>query len=229
AWSERPARVVARDPVQPLAPDRRFLRLHHDWLTAGEVTQRTVARLSAELRRYLDDKAWLENRRIMQILRDIEARALEVRDRPPDGAFLELDEMAPKIRLVMDRPLFSPPMKPEIDADIELSRADDIPADALFDRVFVDKERLAGQIRRLLQRRAQVSLAEVTGVHPLEHGLAEIVAYLSLASDDTGAVIDERRRESIVWTDPKGRRRRATVPLVIFARAVSVGRDVGAV
>jgi hypothetical protein len=167
------ARVFALEPVQGLSPDRRFLRLHHDWLTAGEVTQRTVARLSAELRRYLDDKAYLENKRIMEILREIEARALEVRDHAPEGTFMELDEMAPDIRLVMDRPLFSPPMKPEIDAMLELSCADDIPADAPFDRVHVDKERLGSQIRRLLQRRTQVTLAEVAAAHPLEHGLAE--------------------------------------------------------
>jgi len=225
--SELLARVFALEPVQSLAPDRRFLRLHHDWLAAGEVTQRTVARLSAELRRYLDDKAWLENRRIMEILREIETRALEVRDRPSDGAFMELDEMAPDIGLTMGRPLFSPPMKPEIDGAIELSSADDIPADALFDRVYVDMERLGSQILRLLQRRAQVSLAEVAAAHPLEHGLAELVAYLNLASDDPAAVIDDERRESIVWTDTAGRRRQATVPLVIFARAVSVSTEVG--
>ena len=226
--SELLQRVFALEAVQGLAPDRRFLRLHHDWLTAGEVTQRTVARLSAELRRYLDDKAWLENRRIMEILREIEARALEVRERQPEGPVMELDEMAPDIRLVMDRPLFSPPLKPEIDATLELSRADDIPADALFDRVHVDKERLGSQIRRLLQRRTQVSLAEVAAAHPLEHGLAELVAYLTIASDDPAAVIDEERREAIRWTDPGGRRRQATVPLVIFARAVSVGTQEGA-
>jgi hypothetical protein len=214
------ARVFALEPVQGLTPDRRFLRLHHDWLTAGEVTQRTVARLSAELRRYLDDKAYLENKRIMEILREIEARTLEVRDHAPEGTFMDLDEMAPDIRLVMDRPLFSPPLKPEIDATLELSCADDIPADALFDRVHVDKERLGSQIRRLLQRRTQVTLAEVAAAHPLEHGLAELVAYLSLASDDPAAIIDEERREAIQWTDAEGRRRQASVPLVIFARAV---------
>ena len=226
--SELLARVFALEPVRNLAPDRRFLRLHHDWLTAGEVTQRTVARLSAELRRYLDDKAWLENRRIMEILRETEARALQVRDRQPGGPFMELDEAAPDVRLVMDRPLFSPPLKPQLDAILQLPSADDIPADALFDRVYVDKERLASRIRRLLQRRAQVSLAEVVTEHPVEHGLAELVSYLSLASDDPAAIIDEQRRETIVWTDAEGRRRRASVPLVIFARALFVGTFAGA-
>jgi hypothetical protein len=225
------ARVFALEPVQGLspAPDRRFLRLHHDWLAAGEVTQRTVARLSAELRRYLDDKSYLENRRIMAILREIEARALQVRDSAPEGPFMVLEEMAPDIRLVMDRPLYSPPMKPEIDATLDLSRADDIPADALFNRVYVDKARLDSQIRRLLQRRTQVSLAEVAAAHPLEQGLAELVAYLSLAADDPAAIIDEERCEAIQWTDAEGRRRQASVPLVIFARVAAVATGTGAV
>jgi hypothetical protein len=68
----------------------------------------------------------------------------------------------------------------------------------------------------------------VVTAHPLEHGLAELVAYLSLASDDPAAIIDEERRETIVWTDAEGRRRQATLPLVIFARAVFVGTHAGA-
>jgi hypothetical protein len=31
-------------------------RVHYDWLEAGEHTQRTVALLSQELRRFLDDQ-----------------------------------------------------------------------------------------------------------------------------------------------------------------------------
>jgi flagellar motility protein MotE (MotC chaperone) len=48
-------RVLALDPVAELEPDRRLARIHYDWLAAGDVTQRTVARLSEQLRRYLDD------------------------------------------------------------------------------------------------------------------------------------------------------------------------------
>lgn len=101
-------KVFALEAIQELRPDRRILRVHYDWLAAGEVTQRTVAKLSAELRRYLDDKAWLENRRIMEILREIESNALVVRDRPPEGQFMELDDLSPDISLLMDRPLYTP-------------------------------------------------------------------------------------------------------------------------
>src|SRR5690606_34189012 len=59
--------VLSLPAVAELRPDRRLLKIHFGWLQAGEQAQRTVARLSAELRRYLDDQAALENRRIMHL------------------------------------------------------------------------------------------------------------------------------------------------------------------
>jgi len=78
-------RVLSLPPVAELKPDARTRRVHYDWLEAGEHTQRTVAQLSQQLRRFLDDQAWLENRRIMDILHGIEAKALALRDAPPAG------------------------------------------------------------------------------------------------------------------------------------------------
>ena len=115
------SKVFDLDPVRELQPDPPFLRVHYDWLQAGEVAQRTVARLSEQLRRYLDDKAWLENRRIMQLIREVEQTALSIRDTPPDRQIIELDEAAPDIDLTMDRPLFEPPLKPRIE-DVPLAR-----------------------------------------------------------------------------------------------------------
>jgi hypothetical protein len=54
--------------------------VHHDWLEAGEHTQRTVAQLSQQLRRFLDDRAFLENRRILDLLHGIESKALALRE-----------------------------------------------------------------------------------------------------------------------------------------------------
>jgi hypothetical protein len=78
-------RVLTLPAVAELRPDARTRRVHYDWLEAGEHTQRTVAQLSQQLRRFLDDQAWLENRRIMDILHGIEAKALALRETPPAG------------------------------------------------------------------------------------------------------------------------------------------------
>jgi Protein of unknown function (DUF3375) len=212
------AAVFALAPVKELAPDPRLLRVHYDWLEAGEIAQRTVARLSQQLRRYLDDQVWLENRRIMQLLREVEQAALAVRNLAPEGAFMEIDEPAPAIELPMERPLFTPPFRPNISTHPLLGDDPSIAADALFDQIYVDKARLAGHIRRALQTQRQISLADLVASHPLEHGLAELIAYFSLAAEDRGAIIDEDRSQTIVWTDASGQPRQATLPTVIFTR-----------
>jgi hypothetical protein len=210
--------VFGLDAVRKLAPSPRLLRVHYDWLEAGEVAQRTVARLSEQLRHYLDDKVWLENRQIMQTTRAIEQGALAVRDEPPAGNFMELDEPAPQIELPMERPLFSPPWKPTIVDQILALGEGNVPTDVLYQQVYVDKTELAAHIRRALQTRPQISLGEIVEARPLERGLAEIVAYLSIAADDRHALIDDEQKQTLTWTDPTGCARQATVPLVVYCR-----------
>jgi len=204
--------------VQALAPDARLKRVHYDWLEAGEHTQRTVALLSMQLRRFLDDQAWLENRRIMEVLRGIEAHALALRETPPAGVFMQLEAPAPALELPMERPLHTPAIRPMISEQILLEGETEIETDALFGHVVVDKARLAGWIRQSLQQRAQVTLGELLKQHPLEHGLAELVAYLALASEDRKAVFDETTPESVTWLDTSGKQRQAELPRVIFTR-----------
>lgn len=119
----------------------------------------------------------------------------------------------------MDRPLFSPPTNPEIDDEISLASGDDISADGLFNRVWVDKTRLRTQVWRALQQQDQISISELLEIYPLEKGLAELIGYLSIASGEEAAVIDDSAKQTITWTDPAGVIRQATLPLIIFTRA----------
>ncbi|MDZ4255632.1 MAG: DUF3375 domain-containing protein, partial [Sulfuritalea sp.] len=159
------ARVLSLPPVADLNPDARTRRVHYDWLEAGEHTQRTVAQLSQQLRRFLDDQAWLENRRIMDIVRSIEARSLAVRDAVPVGDFMAIDEQSASVTLPMERPLYTPPAKLVLDNLTLLAGEGDLDTTALFDQVRIDKALLAGQVRQMLQQRAQVTLSEVLTVH----------------------------------------------------------------
>ena len=135
-------RILALEPVAELNPDPRLKRIHYDWLSAGEITQRTVARLSEQLRRYLDDQAWFENRRIMTVIRELEQHALAVRNDPPRDSLMSLDEPSPDVDLPMERPMFSPPVKPVITQQILDPGDSDVSADVLFEQFYVDKERL---------------------------------------------------------------------------------------
>lgn len=213
--------VLDLGPVKELAPDRRLGRIHYDWLEAGEIAQRMVARLSQQLRRYLDDRVWLENRRIMQIQRMIEHHALALRAAPPDGPVTEIDALVPSIAVPLDRPMFNPGKKIKLAGDPPIEGAEDADPSALFEQTYIDREQIASRVRRALQTRDQISLAELAASYPLEHGLAELVAYFGLAADDADAVIDDEESDCIDWVDEQGRRRVATFPRVLFTRAGS--------
>jgi hypothetical protein len=151
-------------------------------------------------------------------LREVEQHALALRNQPPDGTVMQLDEQAPAIELPTDRPLFSPPLKPHITEQALVQGDEALAADALFDQVYVDTSKLEANIRHALQTRRQVSLAELVDAHPLERGLAEIVAYFGIAVNSAIAVIDDQRTETLVWTDEPRGTRQAVLPLVLFTR-----------
>ncbi len=211
-------RVLQLEPVAALAPDPRLRRVHYDWLEAGEQTQRTVALLSQQLRRFLDDQAYLENRRIMDILRGIEAGALAVRAAQPAGEFMTIDDIAPTIDLTMERPLHAPALKPAIRSAAIAAGDEDLDAAALYAQFIVDKAALARHVRQSLQQRSQVTLVELLQARPLQQGLAELVAYLSLAAEPGRAVIDDTVEEQVVWQALGGERKSAKLPRVIFSR-----------
>ena len=218
-------RVLALPAVSDLKPDARTGRVHYDWLEAGEHTQRTVAQLSQQLRRFLDDQAWLENRRIMDILHGIEAKVLALRDTPPDGHVMTLAEASSEIELPLERPLYTPVLKSLI-ADIELEAGDsDLDAAALYSQIVVNRVQLAGHIRQALQERSQITLRELIELHPLQQGLAELVAYLQLGSDAFKSVVDEDAHDVIVWHTVQhdavpavSIMRQAGLPRMIFVR-----------
>lgn len=208
-------RLVTLDRV---AVDRRLRHVHHDWLDAAERTQQTVRQLSEQLRRFLDDKVWLENRRVMDLLRSIERSALEVRQTSRPGITMELDALAPQLRLPMERPLYTPSPTGSLDVRGVVNADEDLDPSSLFEQVHVDTARLVATVRAALRGREQVSLEELLEQHPPVLGLAEIVAYLAIAEDDLDVVVDESTTSHVGYIDAAGAARGLRMPLVTMVR-----------
>jgi hypothetical protein len=194
-------------------------RIRYYLLDAGEKVYQTNNQLVEQLRKYLDDHAWLENKRIMELIRGIEKRAVALKAKPPeDKDFSELDDLRPALDLVMSRGLFQPPKNPVIETVDLRDGETGVAVNALFQQTYVDRRELAARIKRLLQRRSQVSLSQVLQRFPAEKGVAEVVGYLSLATDDPKAMIDTESEEQLSVSDEKGRRKTVRLPTVVFTR-----------
>jgi hypothetical protein len=204
--------ALAKTDMQAVA------NLHQDWLPAVEQTQATVRQLSQQMRRLLDDKVFLENKRIMQLIRSIESGALGTREAPPSGAFMEIDAPSVDVVLPFERPLYEPSRKVLVDDAVETADDGDVDASALFGQFFVDKERLRANIDAILAEAEQTTLADVTAAYPLSQGLAEVVAYYQLATESDWATINPEQSQRLSWQLPDGSIREATIEQIIFGR-----------
>lgn len=197
--------------------DLRLSRIHFDWIDASERTQATVRLLSEQLRRFLDDQVWLENRRVFDVLRSIEVRALQLRDFGTSGVQMELEDPKVPISLPTERPLHRPDRPIGLASGPVEDGDRDFDSSALLDQVHVDRERLIQHVLVSLGHRDQVGLEEVVRGAPLEHGLAELIGYLSLREPGLEVVFDEDGRAQIVWSSDE-LDRVADVPRVTFVR-----------
>ncbi|PZF81243.1 DUF3375 domain-containing protein [Jiangella anatolica] len=203
--------------------DPRLRTIHHDWSEAAERAQRTVRQISEQLRRFLDDQVWLENRRVLDLVRAVETTALTVRERPPEFG-LAVDEPGVQIALPFDRPLYDARPASQVESLVPPVPDEDLDTGLLFAQTFVDQARLAENIRTLVPPRSSALLSDIVQFFPIEQGAAEIIGYLALQDDDLQVDLDDSDETLLDYTVPgdedgtASRRRRARLPKVTVTR-----------
>lgn len=205
--------------MSDVGADRRVGRVHHDWADAAERTQQTVRSLSEQFRRFLDDQVWVENRRVLDLVRGIEVAAIAVRAAPPrgDDVGLEVDEPGVPIVLPFERPLYDTQPLTAVDSFIPPQAAHELELEALLAQHVVDAARLAENIRAIVPPRSTVALEEIIAFYPIDGGVADILGYLSLDGEDIE--IGSAEGASIIdYFDTVGVAKRVTMPKVTITR-----------
>jgi hypothetical protein len=106
-----------------------------------------------------------------------------------------------------------------LNADDEEPAMDDLLS--LHTQFHIDKAVLYRHIEALLDIRSQVTLTEVLAHYPPEKGLAEVLAYCTLAANDPNHSIDEQHVETIelpITTLAGHEIRILTIPRVLYQR-----------
>jgi hypothetical protein len=189
--------VTARPEIDA---EPRLRGIHYQWAHAAERTQRTVRQISEQLRRFLDESVWLENRRVIDLIRRIESAAAAVRSDPPHHG-LSIESTAIGLALPMERPLYRRPTATAVDSTV-VDATDLADAEQLFAQQYVDHARLAEHIRALVPRRTSALLDDIVDMFPLEQGAAEVVGYLTLAEDDITIELDDTEESVLHYSDP---------------------------
>lgn len=204
--------------------DPRLARVHFDWIDASERTQTTVRRLSEQLRRFLDDQVWMENRRVFELIHSIEVQALRLRDEAETPVTMDLDDTVVPVALPMERPLYRRTRTSGLASNPLEQGVGEIDSATLFEQLHVDRDALLRTVLELLGPRDAVRLDDVIGQNSLDQGLAELVGYLSLDEPGLDVLFDDDARSRVAWiadtigTEDGDLERVADIPLVTFKR-----------
>ena len=184
--------------------DQQIVRqLKRRLIDAGAKIVDSNRRLAEQLRKLLDEQRLAEARRVQELIAEIKQTAIHLEQTFPEGAdFIELDGL-PAVNLPMERQFWRPTVKTSFgDIAVALGAATVDEADwaALFNQHYVDESRLRRNIDILLDQRPQVTLTEVIQAFPVQQGLAEVLAYLAIATKQGQHKINPTIRETVdLW------------------------------
>lgn len=215
--------VYNLEELRPLSHEYALLRRERSLIDAGQRIVQTNHLLAEKLRQMLDEDNLIENRRVAELITEVQRLALRVASQPPiEQDFLVL-EGKPNVNLVMARPLHplqasdAPTFSTDFD-DLPEENLDEEIAD-LYHQFYVDEAALAQRIAQVLERRAEVTLAELIELYPVEQGLSEIVAYLAIATTVQQHSINDTKTESLVIPSMEPETQLClTLPQVVFRR-----------
>jgi hypothetical protein len=216
--------VYQLEELQTLTKENSLLRkIERSLLNAGEYIVQSNHRLTEKLRQMLDERNLQENRRVAELITDVQRLALQV----AHNALTESDfwtfEGEPAVYLVMARPLH--PLEESEVPTFSLNFADlpnitlDEEIAELYQQFYVDEDLLAQRIARTLEHCSTVALTDLIELYPVTQGLPEIVAYLAIATQCDRHSINTSTIDSITISSLEPETElRLTLPQIIFRR-----------
>ena len=206
------------ETVKEFDGDEKLKYLKYDLLKSGEKIYTVSARLIEQLRRFIDDRVWIENRRVLQLCKNIEKSAIEIKSfEPKQRAFFTIKGDRVKIDSIGAKKLYTP-KKPEVFKNEEVDAVIEVDMDSFYNLFFVDEEALQQNIIALLQHKKQVTLSEVIEAYPIKKGVSELVGYISIAKNSDNAMVDENEKMSIEVIDFDKNAKKVLLPKIIFIK-----------
>lgn len=195
-------------------------QLKENLVDSGEKVNKSTALIVEELRKFLDDKLYIENRRVSEIISAIERHALDIKnDAPKEKEFIWIDDK-PTFNFSMEQKLWEPVKHIKIHSESLEDSDEDMSVDALYKQLYVNPEVLRERIKTLLRNRTQISLKEIIEEIPIEKGLSELITYFSIATTYeklSKAVINEEIKEVIKYEN-NGTISKIELPQTIFLK-----------
>jgi hypothetical protein len=208
--------------IQDMDSEKRMENLKYNLLSGGEQSHKILTKLIEQLRRFIDDKLWVENKRILELANSIEKKAITLKENPPTKReFFKIDGIKIKVESIASKQLFAPTIKESFSHELK-DEVLEVDLTKLYAQVYVDEQILQQNIKKLLQKESQFTLIELNQAYPIKKGLSELVVYLKIAQNMESAYIEENQVE-IVIEDEYKKRKRVRMSNIVFVERMKRG------
>lgn len=86
----------------------------------------------------------------------------------------------------------------------------------VFGNVVIDRKIIEHNLREVLKKKGQTTIAEVVSLHPLNQGLPELFAYFSVLNEFSHKTINEDKQEAIIFDEKQNKR--IIIPEIIVSQ-----------
>lgn len=212
--------ILGIPTIQQIKSDNfRIEMLKNNLIEAGDRTNKTTNSLLDQLRKYLEHKSFFENRRILDNITE----GLKIICEHPEIDFtklpaLELDDTI-HIDLIAERPLFKPTERIKFsNGKLEEGKAIGT-NELLYEQFGINIDELKSNIRNTLKEKTHISFPEFIRQYRIEKGVAEVVAYLDLATKGNKHLVDSEHYDVICIRNAKTNQTfKVKIPQIIFSK-----------
>lgn len=194
--------------------------VRNNLIEAGDKTKKSTNSLLEQLRKYLEHKSFFENKRIYDNIQD----ALKIISLNADKDFsklelMQLDEVI-NIDLIIDRPLFSPPEKVKFANNNPEEGKNTGDNNPLFEQFEINIAELKNNIKVALKNKTHISFSDFVKEFEIKKGVAEIVAYVEIASNEKSRhIVKEDEHDFIDIKNSKSNKNfKVKIPQIVFCK-----------
>lgn len=194
--------------------------VRNNLIEAGDKTKKSTNSLLEQLRKYLEHKAFFENKRIHENIQAI----LKIISENPDVDFSKVDLLrfddVIHIDLVFNRPLFTPPEKLKFAKNEPKEGVASGDNESLYTQFEISLADLKKNIKSALKNRDQITFTEFVKEYKIQKGVAELVGYVEIATQEKNKHIVKNDDFDVIaiGNSRTNKRYKIKVPQIIFCK-----------
>ena len=212
---ERIDKLYQNEIVAEFDKEMRLKNFQHELMQRAYKIQLLTDHLVQQLGNFIDERGWIENKRVVKLIDAIYKKILQNQEPPKITMQMELSSI--EFSMPFEKDLYTI-KKSESFTPVEHTYEEiSFDTSMLFLKNFVDEKRLYKNIQKFFHIQNSFTLKELLEHFPPSQGIAEVIGYIALGVEKQEGVVHEERYEEVVL-ESEAKKIKLKIPQIVYVR-----------